>query len=507
MDNNNRIAKNTLLLYFRMLLTMCISIYTSRVVLHVLGEVDFGIYNVVGGFVSMFAVISGAMTTATQRFLSFEIGKGSSGRVHEVFSTAVMIHLILGLIILVAGETFGVWFINNYLNIPQDRFTAANWVFQFSLLSFIVSVISVPYNASLVAYERMKAFAYVSIIEVTLKLLIVYLIAIAPFDKLIFYSILIVTVAIILRIIYGVYVSRNFKECRFDWRWNKNEGKQIGSFVSWNLIGSLAGVLKEQGVNVVLNMFFGAAINAARGVAYQVLNAVSGFVGNFQLAMNPQIVKNYSAGEKQEMFKLVFRGSKFSFLIMLMFVIPLVIEAPYILSIWLVKVPAYTPIFLRLVLITALIDTLSGTLITSMHASGKVRNYQLVVGGISLLTLPIVYIAFKLGAAPYIAMVIGVVMALVLYVVRILMLKPIIQFPVADYFRKVTLRVFLIGTLAASVPVIVYNVLPINFFTFLLNCVVSLLSTSLVSYYMGLSIHEREIIVSKVISLKNKIIR
>ncbi|OYP57196.1 MATE family efflux transporter [Segatella bryantii] len=489
-----------------MLLTMCISIYTSRVVLQVLGEVNYGIYNVVGGFVSMFTVISGAMSTASQRFLSFEIGKGSSGKVHEVFSTAIIIHIGLGLIILLLGETVGIWFINNYLNLPHERYYAANWVFQFSLLTFIISVISVPYNAVLIAYERMKAFAYVSIFEVTLKLLIVYFIAIAPFDKLIFYSILMASTSLILSIVYGVYVNRNLKQCHFNWVWDKSKGMEMGSFVSWNLIGSLAGVLKEQGINVVLNMFFGAAINAARGVAYQVLNAVGGFVNNFQVAMNPQIVKHYSAGEKYEMFRLVFRGSKFSFLIMLMFVLPLTLEAPYILNIWLVNVPAYTGIFLRLVLLTSLVDSLSGTLITSMHASGKVKDYQIVVGGLSLLTLPLVYVALKLGAPPYAAMFIGLCMAVALHVARILMLKASIHFPVMDYFRKITLRVFFLALLSAVVPTALYFFLSVNFINFLVVCLVSVISVITISYRLGLSMYERQKVKEKVASIVNKFI-
>ena len=266
-QNNKRIAKNTLLLYFRMLLTMAISLYTSRIVLATLGEVDFGIYNVVGGFVTMFVVISGAMTTATQRFLSFEIGKKENGNVKSMFSTAVIIHLILAAIILICAETVGIWFLNTHMKFPDDRYVAANWVFQFSLLTFLINVISVPYNAAIIAYEKMKAFAYVSIIEVTLKLLIVYLLIISPFDKLILYSILLTLIAVAIRIIYGIYAKRNFTECSFDWKWNKTYGKNVMSFVSWNLIGSLASVAREQGINVLLNIFFGAAVNAARDIA------------------------------------------------------------------------------------------------------------------------------------------------------------------------------------------------------------------------------------------------
>ena len=336
-ENNKRIAKNTLMLYFRMLVMMAVSLYTSRVVLDTLGVSDYGIYNVVGGFVTMFSLISGAMTTATQRFLSFAIGEGKKEEVTSLFSTAVIIHIGLALIILIAGETIGVWFVANKMNFPPGRYTAAIWVFEFSLLTFLVSVINVPYNAAIIAYEKMSAFAYISIIEVVLKLLIVYLLLITPFDRLIFYAILMAVVQLGVQLIYASYTHRKIKTCHCNWKLNHEYFKQMTSFVSWNLIGSLAGVCKDQGLNVVLNLFFGTAVNAARGVAMQVSSAINRFVTNFQMAMNPQIVKLYAAGEKQEMFKLVFRGSRFSYLLLLCLSLPVVIEAPFILNIWLVN--------------------------------------------------------------------------------------------------------------------------------------------------------------------------
>lgn len=496
-SNNKRIAKNTLLLYFRMLLTMAISLYTSRVVLEILGETNFGIYNVVGGFVSMFAMISGAMTTATQRFLSFEIGK-QGGDVKSMFSTAVMIHLLLAAIILLLGETIGVWFLNTYMNFPPDRYVAANWVFQFSLMTFIVNIISVPYNAAIVAYEHMKAFAYVSIIEVVLKLIIVYLLLVSPIDQLIFYAALLTAMAILIRIIYGVYCNRHFTECRSNWGWNRKHGKNMMSFVSWNLIGSVAGVAKEQGINVLLNVFFGATINAARAVAYQVLHAMSGFVNNFQLAMNPQIVKSFAANEREDMFKLVFRGSRLSFLMIMTMAIPVIIEAPFVLDVWLKEVPAYTVIFLRLVLLTSMVDSLSGTLIASMHASGKIRDYQIVVGGISLLTLPISYLILKMGYPPYSAMFVGLFMAIACHFARLLLLKKSIGLPVASFVRQVTLRVFTISILAFVPPFILYHYMSANWLSFILTVLISFLSSALFAYSLGLNREEKKFITDKI---------
>lgn len=444
------------------------------------------------------------MTTATQRFLSFEIGRTNGGNVQSLFSTAVIIHVILAAIILVLAETVGVWFLNAHMNFPADRYTAANWVFQFSVLTFIVSVISVPYNAAIVAYERMKAFAYVSIIEVVLKLLVVYLLMVSSFDKLVLYSILLSLIAIAIRIIYGVYCGRNFKKCRCNWKWNKDFRQQMMSFISWNLIGSVAGVAKEQGINVVLNIFFGAAINAARGVAYQVLNALNSFVNNFQLAMNPQIVKQFAAGDKEDMFKLVFRGSKFSFLLLWTLSLPVILEAPFILSIWLKEVPQYTALFLRLVLLTALIDSLSGTLIASMHASGKIRNYQIVVGGLSLLTLPIVYAFFKMGYPPETAMLVGIFISIVCHIARVMLLNKTINLPIMLYFRMVSFRVLLIAILSLIIPLAVYINMAINWISFFIVCFISLLSTVTISYFLGLSSHEKSFINKNVVGFIRK---
>lgn len=503
-ENNKRIAKNTLLLYFRMLLMMFIGLYTSRVILDKLGEVDFGIYNVVGGFVTMFAVISGAMTTATQRFLSFEIGKGESGDVKGIFSTMLMIHILLAVVIVLVGETIGTWFLNNHMNFPPDRYEAANWVFQFSLLVFVLNVINVPYNGALIAYEKMSAFAYFSIIDAVLKLAICYVIVITPFDRLIVYAALMALVQIALIAAYYLYCKRHFTECRFTGKFNRQYGKGVTSFVGWNLIGSLAGVAKEQGVNVVLNMFFGPAVNAARGIAYQVLSKLNGFVSNFQMAMNPQVIKNYAAGEREAMYKLVFRGAKMSYLLLLTLSLPVAIEAPLVLGIWLKEVPDYTTIFLRLAILTALLNTLSNPLIVSMHASGKVRDYQIVVGTISLLTLPIVYIAFKFGAEPYYAMIIAFAVEFVCHIARLYMLVRIMDFPMFKFLGSVTIRVYVITVLSVILPVLAYVEIEMAVIRFFVVCILSVLSTVVLGYYVGFNRHERERIREKTVNIIRK---
>ena len=503
-ENNKRIAKNTLMLYFRMLLMMLIGLYTSRVILDKLGEIDFGIYNVVGGFVAMFTVISGAMTTATQRFLSIEIGKGENGDVKGIFGTMLIIHILLAVIILLLAETVGIWFLNNHMNFPLDRYEAANWVFQFSLLVFILSVINVPYNGALIAYEKMSAFAYFSIIDAVLKLVICYVIAMTSFDRLIVYAALMALVQISLITAYYLYSKRNFPECRFVGNLNYQYTKEVTSFVGWNLIGSLAGVAKEQGVNVVLNIFFGPTVNAARGIAYQVLTKLNGFVSNFQMAMNPQIIKNYASGNREDMYKLVFRGAKMSYLLLLTLAQPIAVEAPLVLGIWLKDVPDYTVIFLRLAILTALLNTLSNPLIVSMHASGKVRDYQIVVGGISLLTLPIVYFTFKLGAEPYYAMVIAFAVEFICHIARLYMLVRCINFPMKRYLYEVTARVYLITILAVILPVTAYSIINITIIRFFTVCILSILSTVILGYFLGFNKHERKKIREKGVNIIRK---
>ena len=297
-NNSKRIAKNTLLLYIRTFITMAISLYTSRVILEVLGINDFGIYNVVGGFVGMFALISATLTSSTQRFITYELGKKDENHSQEIFSTAVLIHIIIALVIIVLAESVGVYFLNNQMNIPISRLTAANWVFQFSLITFVVNIISIPYNSTIIAHERMAAFAYITLIESILKLLIVYLLILSTFDKLIIYGALMLLVSLAIRIIYGVYCSKNFIECKFKLVKERFYYKQILGFSGWNIIGSSSVVLTNYGINILLNIFFGVAVNAARGITTQVDNALNQFVSNFVMALNPQITKSYASGNR-----------------------------------------------------------------------------------------------------------------------------------------------------------------------------------------------------------------
>lgn len=490
-----------------MLVTMAVGIYTSRVILDALGEVDYGIYNVVGGFVTMFSIVSGTMTTATQRFLSFEIGKGNGSSVSKVFSSAVIIHYLLALLTLIIAEPVGVWFLNTHMNFPPDRYVAANWVFQISLFTFLITIISQPYNAALIAYEKMSAFAYLSIFDVMMKLGICYLVYVSPIDKLVMYAILMALTQILLRVIYGVYVNRKLPDCRTVWRWDKAICKEMFSFVGWNMIGALAAICKEQGINVLLNMFFGPVVNAARGVAYQILGKVQGFVGNFQMAFTPQIVKYYAKEDMEDMYKLVFRASKFSYLMMLGLSMPLILEAPAILDVWLVKVPQDTALFTRIVLFTSTLVALSNPLISAMHASGIVRDYQIIVGGISLLTLPVAYVILRLGYPAYTAMLVVSVFEMICHVARVVLLRHTIHFPALRFLKDITLRMLAITAIAFILPTLAYITLSPPLLRFCVVVFISLLSFSICSYNMGLDKHERIIVRGKCAGLYHKIMK
>ena len=355
-ENTKRIARNTLMLYVRMLFSMLVSLYTSRVILNALGVEDYGIYNVVGGFVGMFALISNSLSASTSRFLTFELGKGVRERLAKVFSTSLSIHLILAMLVFIAAETAGLWFLNTRMTIPTERLSAANWVFQASVLSFMSGLFCVPFNASLIAHERMSAFAYIGILDVILRLVIVLFIAYSPwhFDRLIVYASLLVAVSVSLQLIYLSYCRRHFEECRLRFGFDKGYWREMSAFAGWNFIGNMAGVLSDQGINLLLNLFLGLVVNAARGISNTLNAAITSFVNNFMMALNPQITKSYASGNYDYMISLVERGARFSFYILFLLTLPLLFEADFVLAVWLKNYPAHTANFVRLLLILSI---------------------------------------------------------------------------------------------------------------------------------------------------------
>ena len=445
--NNKRIAKNTLLLYFRMLLLMAVSLYTSRVVLNALGIEDFGIYNVVGGVVTIFAIISGSLSTAISRFITFELGKGDSNNLRKTFSAAITIQLFLSLVIVILIESIGVWFLNTKMTIPADRIVAANWVLQFSIVTFVINLISVPYNATIIAHERMSAFAYISIFEAIGKLTIAFLIIISPIDRLVFYAILMCVVAVSIRMIYGHYCKKHFAECVYHFHWDKELLKNMFSFAGWNFIGASAGVLRTQGINILLNIYFDPIVNAARGIAVQVNNAVSNFSTNFLMAINPQIIKSYSKQDIERTYMLTMCGARFSFLLLSVISLPIICETEYILKLWLKIVPDYSVVFVRLTLILTIVEVVSLPLVTFQQATGKIRNYQIVVGTLHTLNFPVSFVFLHMGYTPKIVYIVAISLAMISLYVRLYMLKRVVNISIMRFNKNVVIRVLLVALL------------------------------------------------------------
>lgn len=490
-ENNKRIAKNTFFLYLRMFLMMAITLFTSRVVLSTLGVSDYGIYNVVGGVVAMFGLLSGSITNSITRFLTYELGKKDYNQLQKVFSTSLNVMFILSFTIIVIGEIVGIWFLNYKMNIPTARMEAANWVFQCSLLTFVVNLISIPYNSTIVANEKMSVFAYISIFEVVMKLLVVYSLYVSPFDKLKSYAFLLLMLAFIIRCIYGFYCKRHFQEATYHFINDKILLKKMVSFAGWNFFGQGAYMLNTQGVNIVINIFFGVTVNAARGIAGQVNAAVNQFVTNFMMALNPQITKFYASGNLGEMHKLVFRGSKFSYFLVLFFLIPICLETKIILQLWLNVVPEYAVEFVRYTLIITAMGMLSNTLITSLHATGNIKKYMIIVGLVELSNFPLTYLAFLLGGGPLAAYYVYFSIYFVLMFLRLFLIKDLIKMKAISFIKEVYVKVGIVTLVALVIPALVCWIQSDSILRFFEICFISMLSTAFSVYYLGLSRNER----------------
>lgn len=496
-SNNQRIAKNTLMLYIRMLFTMGVSLFTSRVILQSLGVEDYGVYSVVGGIIAMFSFINGGMVSATQRFLTFEIGKGNMLQLKKVFSTSLQIHAIIALIIVLLGETVGLWFLYEKLVIPESRMTAAFWVYQCSIVASVVSIMSVPYNADIIAHEKMSAFAYISVLEVVLKLAIVYALYITPWDKLISYAVLILSVQLLIRFVYARYCSKHFEESHYHHHIDKPLFKEMLSFAGWSFWGNLASILYTQGLNMMLNIFFGPVVNAARGIASQIQGVVQQFVSNFQMALNPQITKTYASGELDKMHSLMFRSARFSFMLLFFLSLPIMFETNYILTLWLGIVPEYTVIFARIIIAISLIYTIANPCVIANQATGKVKVYQTVVGGLLLLILPISYIVLKMGAPAYSVFIVHFCVESVAQFARMYMLRNMIGLPLLSYVKNIYLPIMGVVALSIVLPMLVYNNMQegiIRLFAVGMTCVVSVAITSL---FIGMTRNERTFLIDK----------
>lgn len=506
-ENNKRIVKNTLILYLRMILMMFVGLYTSRVILNSLGVEDYGIYNLVGGFVSIFNIFRSGLLSATQRFITYDLGKGDMKELRNTFSTCLIIFISLSVIIIVVAESVGVWFIDNKLTIPFERLTAAHWVFHFSLITLVLNIITFPYNALIIAHEKMTTFAYISIFEVIAKLIVAYVIYVSPFDKLIVYSALLCIVQLIIRLVYTIYCNRKFEEVNVEWKINWIKIKKIYAFTGWELIGSFAVIGYTQGLNILLGMFFTPAVNAARGIAVQVQNMIAGFVTNFQMALNPQITKSYASGDKSYMCQLIFYSSRLSFFLLFILSLPIILEAEELLALWLVEVPEYTVVFFRLIIVTTMIDAISNPIITSVEATGNIKKYQIIVGTILLMILPISYIALKFGAAPYAVFIIHIAMCIVAFVARLIIGSRLVGFSYVDYINRALVPIGSVVLTSTILPLAVHMVLPLGVVRLLIVGTISVLSVATSVYFIGLQQQERQRVIGSIKKFTSKLKR
>ena len=497
-QNNKRIAKNTLLLYIRMFIMMFISFYTSRVILNVLGVEDFGLYNIVGGIVVLFSILNGALSSSTQRFLNYGIGKGNIEDVTLIFKNSLSLHIILILVILILSESIGLWYLNNLLTVPEGRLIAANYVYQFSILTFVLNVLRVPFNASIIAYEKMNFYAYISIIEAIMKLLIVFLLSVSYFDKLILYAFLIMLVAFVMNLSYVIYCLNKFPSVKLGLSWNKDKIRNITSFSGWNLFGSIAVVSSQQGINLILNYFCGVVVNAAVGVASQVTGAMYGFISNFQVAFNPQIIKLYAQNKLSDFYNLIFRASKFSFILFWLIGLPVLLNTSFILDIWLDKVPEYAVDFTKAIIIYLLIDALNGPLWTAVNATGKIKYYQILMSVVLIMNIPVGYFMLYCGFKPVSIIFSRIFFNLLAMLVRLIYLKNQLLFPLKMYLKSVLLPLLVMAVLSYFFSYFYISINQNLYVNFIIKCMLSIVSVLLISFLLVLTVNEKKRILSVV---------
>lgn len=497
-EKNKRIAKNTMLLYIRMLFTMAVSLYTSRVIMNTLGISDFGIYNIIGGVIILFSFLNNAMSSATQRFLNFEIGKNDLVQLKKIFSVSVNVHITIALIVVIFSETIGLWFVNTQLNLPVERINAANWVYQFTILTFIINIIQVPYNATIIAHERMSFYSYVSIIDVILRLLVVVLLQYLEYDKLKLYAILLSTVAFIIIITYKIYCNKKFESSRYILIWDLSIYKKLLNFSGWSLFGSIANIGKAEFINILLNIFYGVTVNAAIGITNQISGAINGFVSNFQIAFNPQIVKSYASNEKKYLMNLIFKTSKYSYFLLFFLSVPILLNTDYILKLWLNIVPKYTVEFCQLTIILLLVESISGPLWMAVQATGKIRNYQISISCILLMNIPISYSLIKFNFVPYSVLWVNIGIGILALMVRIFFLKKLINLKPNRFFKEVILVIISVTLVSFPIAELINSFLAINSFgEFTMITLISYLIVVFTIFYIGLSSNERDMILNK----------
>ena len=489
--NNKRIARNTLLLYLRMLIVIGINLYASRVLLSALGIDDYGIYNVVGGIVAMFGFLNNAMVASSQRFISFEQGRADLARKISIYSTSVVIHWGIALLMVLFAETAGLWYLNHRINLPPDRLSAARWVYQGAILMSLLRIVNVPSQASVVAHERMHVYAFVSILDAVLQLGIALLLKRLACDRLAIYGLLLAGVAAVDYLIYKLYTLSSFRECRFSPPRDQGLFREMLAFAGWSFVGNLGIAMRGPGVNIIVNQFFGPAVNAAKGIAYQVSSVVTNFVTSFQTAVDPQITKRYAAKETESMISLVKSAAKYSFFLLAIVIVPLFVRADQVLDLWLETVPDLAVQFLRLTLVVSLIGSMAGPFTTGLQATGKIKWFQISIAVIMVLELPLAWALLKCGAAPYSVMWITMLIELVALLTRIFLLDRQLSIGMVRIVLTLLLRNALVLLVMAAVPLAISPKIPYSFGGLLLFCLLSVCWCLPVIWLAGLDRTER----------------
>lgn len=493
-SNAQRIAKNTGFLFIRTFLVLLVTLYTSRVVIRILGFEDFGLYNAVGSVVVFFSFLQTALNNATYRYLAYELGTGNSENLRRVYSMAINSHILLAICVFVLLEIAGVWFLNNKLNIPPNRIISANWTFQFSLLTFCINIIRTPFNSNIIAHEHMKFYALISIIEVVLKLGIAFVLALSPVDKLISYAALLTAVSIILMLCYVVYCHYSFKDCPYHWYWNGSLLKEFTSYSGWSLLVNVADVTATQCMSIFFFNLLGSVANAALGIANQVIGALNQFLHTFTQAFNPQIIKKYAVGNNDSFMQMIYTSSKVSYLLLLLFAVPFVINIRLILTIWLGKYPEETPVFVQMIIIYSLIDAQQTSLWTAVHATGDIRIHQILMSSIKIMAIPSIWLILHYGGTGGDAIAIWVALNFVCAIIRTLYMHHHIGLNLHYYLRYVVLPIVLVTIVVVPPTYFIWNSCNNEVLAFLLSSILAVLLTLFCGYMIGLNKEERKLV-------------
>ena len=492
-SNTARIAKNTLMLYFRQILSMLVSLYTVRVVLETLGVEDYGIYNVVAGVVVLFSFLNQAMANSTQRFLNFAMGQNDIEQARNVFNVGFYIAILTAVLVVILAETVGIWLFFTWLNIPAERQFAAFVVYQLSVITTVINIIRIQYHAVIIAYEKMSFFAWISIVENILKLVIVFLLTVSSFDRLIVYAVLVSIVGVIVFFAYKVYCNSRFEIANFRYCKDKELFRRLAGFSGWNLFGGFANVGKDHGINILINIFHGVTVNAAMGIATQINLAVYQFVSNFQTASNPQIIKSYAAKDYSYLNQLVFQTSKMSFCLLFFFVLPLYINMDFVLHIWLKNVPEYTVVFTRLILLSSLADAIVGPLWASINATGNIKKYQLIASGIVFANIPLSLVFLLAGFDPAWVLIVKTGLNFFILVWHIFFLSKLIIFHIMDFFLKVIIPISIIMAVSCFITVFLHSLF-VGLAAFIISCIASTLCIACLVYCIGLNTQEKKLL-------------